>query len=481
VINGDVEVSKLDVQQSSMRLISINSRITQIRGYILFLLGLLYLFNALTGWVGEFILLSATFFAFAVSLPFMNRLPQILSITMLALGHILYLIFGADHGYWIDALFLNIPFVSLFVFVPFLSIPLRTGGYVEFIASCMHKFADRPVLMHSIVATSTFIITSFMNIGSVRIMNELFEDSYKENREHLVKAVMQGFSLSAMFSPYIAGVAVVLYLLKVPLLSFLVCGVILVFLGLSLSIGITYFENYFRSKPNGKNHIPVTLAASIVKNERISYRKGIELLVAFIGLFTSFLLLEKILHIHLVYIVSLIALFFPLVWVVVLKKTKALPAQFNHYRKNVLPNVHNESIMIISASFFAKMAQLSPLPHYLSESITFVAGHSLLLALLAILLSILLLSLLGVHQILPITIYATSFSPAEMEITPVLLASVLAIGWAIGGLIAPVSSLNIVSGNLFGFNWIQLSRWNLPYIVLFIFFSSLFIYCLNLI
>jgi TRAP-type C4-dicarboxylate transport system permease large subunit len=472
-------VSIPHLQKSSVGTLSFKSRVAQTRGYALLLLAFLYLLFVLTNWVSEWAVLLVTFVTFAISWPFMTRLPQILSITMLCLGQLLFVYYDGDKSYWLDALFQNLAFVALFVSVPLLSIPIRVGGYVEFIVALMHRFHRRPVLMHTIVSGLSFLLTSFMNIGSVRIMDELFGSSFRDHRDRFIKAVMQGFSLSAMFSPYIAGVAIVLFLLHVPLFHFFMYGLLLVLTGFGITIGISYSESIDKNSQSSSKIQKIKMNHLLPNDQLVNYNKGIELVVAFICLFVTIIMLERWFHINLVIIISLIAVTFPFIWIFLIHKQASLRAQLDHYSKHVLPNVHNESVMIISASFFAQMVQLSPLPDFLSQAASVLTSYTPFLVILTILLSIFLLSLAGVHQILPVTVYASSFTPIEIGIDPVLFALVLASGWGMGSLIAPISALNIVCSNLFGLDWSQLSKWNIKFVICIIVSTTILIYTLN--
>ncbi|MBP1931249.1 hypothetical protein [Ammoniphilus resinae] len=443
------------ISQPNLPPLSMKSRLIHLRGYFLFSLALLYVCFVITEKIPASLVITLTWMTFIISLPFMSKLPRLLTIIMLTLGHVLFFIYGGDFQYWQDALFQSLPFVALFVSVPLLSIPLRVGGYIEFIVTLMHRFKERPVFMHGVASLCSFLLSCFMNLGSIRIMDDLFGKSFQHNQDRFVKAVMQGFSLSAMFSPYIAGVAIVLYLLEVPIISFLLLGIILILLGVAVSIILTYMDT--------RNSEEIHSKTDTVEG-KADLRIGGQLLIAFIALFMTIILVDHFLQINLVIIISLIAFTFPFLWTILIKKQRQLPDQLNNYRKQVIPNVHNESVMIVSASFFAQMVRLTPFPDYLGEGFALINHFSLVLTLVLMLALILGLSVLGVHQILPITIFASPFFAEGIGLQPVLLALVLATGWGMSSLMAPISALNILSTQLFRLSWRQLVSWNVRFV-----------------
>jgi len=66
-----------------------------------------------------------------------------MSLLGLIVGHILFFIYDMSFAMWLNGLTKNLPLAMLFIMVPFLSIPLREGGYLETINYYISKYSNR--------------------------------------------------------------------------------------------------------------------------------------------------------------------------------------------------------------------------------------------------------------------------------------------------------------------------------------------------
>jgi TRAP-type C4-dicarboxylate transport system permease large subunit len=135
--------------------------------------------------------------------------------------------------------------------------------------------------------------------------------------------------------------------------------------------------------------------------------------------------------------------------------------------------------MLVMATFFAQMIQLSPVSGLLQEWFGVLTSLSLLLTLTAIIVLILLLSLLGIHQMMTVTVLATSISSESIGLDPALFALTLAVGFALGSQSSPISTVNIVSSKLFHSTPLQLAKWNGSFILTMALFTPIFVYLVN--
>ena len=441
-----------------------------VRGVLLFSVGMLYLLNVIFEMGIDQLIVSISVVTFLFCFFYMNTVPRALTLVMLIMGHICYFAYGGDAVYWREAVLKNLSFVTLFITVPLLSIPLRLGSYVDSIVKVTRKLSHKPVLVPLMVVCSTSLLTSFMNIGSMRIVMDLFNEQLESNPKVYIKAIFQGFCLSLIFSPYIAGVAIILYILDLTLIPFLLYGLIFVFLGFIISTLLVAKEVVGLSDQHKTYSLPV---------HEGNKKKDLGLIVGFLGLFLSIIALDHILHINLIIIVSLIAMIYPIVWTFLIKKQKGLKSELQNYRNHILPNVHNESIMIVTASFFSQMFQLSPFPKYLLTIFEIFTSHSQYIVVFIVLSLIVLFSLIGIHQIVSVSILASSVDPAVIHLSPILFAVTLTIGWSMGTLLNPVSALNILGTNLLDLKYKNLLRWNWRFVVMMILATSIIIPIFN--
>jgi TRAP-type C4-dicarboxylate transport system permease large subunit len=346
----------------------------------------------------------------------------------------------------------------------------------------MHRFFKTPVMIHTAIASCALILTAFLNLGSVRVLDELFGREIRQKKSLSIKAITQGFSLAAMMSPYIAGVAIVLYLLDVSFFPFLIYAMIMAVSGIGITIGLNLLAFRNARLPGlgiAASRETSTVPADQNELDKGANGKGVQLLFAFVGLFLSIFLMEEWLQINLIVIISLAAILYPFVWVLFIRGRDLLPKYLQHYFKEVLPNVHNESVLVVGAAFFSKMVQLTPFPELLSRMFRSLHDFSVFMTVLTVLVVIVGLSLFGIHQILPITVLASSVSAQSIGLSPVLYALTLTVSWGLVTSVSPISAMNIISSSLFQMNSWQLAKWNWKYVGMMILFTTVAVNLLN--
>ncbi|MDQ0219493.1 hypothetical protein ELQ35_17190 [Peribacillus cavernae] len=90
-------------------------------------------------------------------------------------------------------------------------------------------------------------------------------------------------------------------------------------------------------------------------------------IIAFVGLFLALFILEKWLHFNVLLLISILAISYSIAWSLAIKKIKQYVFSLKDYFTNVALNVHTESIMIISATFFSQRVLLTNFPAFLSS------------------------------------------------------------------------------------------------------------------
>jgi hypothetical protein len=458
--------------------------ITMSRGVILLTLALTYIIYSFTDLPISLFLISLVILAFAVSLPYMNAFPKYMSLLLIFFGNLIFFLSKGDGQYWVESVLNNVALVALFITVPLLSYPLKNGGYIEYVDQLVSKYLKSNIAKIAFITASTCVMSSFLNLGSLRVMYDLFIGRFGYLNKIFVRSLVQGFSLAAFWSPYFAGVAIIMHLAGVKFVSFLPYGLGMVIICYLVSIIINYL---YISKEKDKDMGTSSLMAAGIEARRnikpaqsgISHRKGIELFIAFIGLFLSLFLLEKWLHDQNVLIlISILAIAYTFVWSLLIKKMKELAHSLKDYFKEVAPNVHTESIMIISATFFSQMVMLSDFPVILSSLFSKTSGISLILTILIIMFTCVIASFF-IHQVLPISIFATTISPEAIGLKPELFVLTLIISWGITPLISPVSAANMIAASLFRTKPFEIGFLNMIYTIFIIFLSSFTIFLTN--
>lgn len=450
----------------------IQKAVAPIRALFFFMLALIYIFDTLTELVPDTVLIVLAMATFVVSVPFMSRLPRTMTLLMFGSGQVIFFLFDGNGTVWREAMMENLPYVALFVSVPLLSIPIREGGYIEYIDEMVERFAGKQAFFYSMIAGFSAILGSFMNVASVHIMNDLFAKKMKENKRVMTESIIQGFSLSLFLSPYIGGVAVVLYLLDISLFPFVLWGFLMAVIG----IGVIVIQLWLRPQHDVRSSSGATRSAFVSQKG-----KGVQLIAGFVCMFAAVILLENLFHINFIVIVSMIAFTFPVLWLLLLNQIRRLPKHAAHYKNNVLPNVHNQTILIVTVAFFTQMVQLTPVTAYLSGGLVLLTDLSLILTILCILLLILIPSLFGVHQLIPIMMIAASVTPEALGLAPSLFALMLTVGFSLAAQMSPVSALTLVAGQILSVHPIHFIKWNWRFVAIILVMATLFIYGCQLI
>lgn len=436
------------------------ARISISRGYLLLTLTVLFILFSFTGWPGEMVLMVLTGGLILYSLPFMAFFPKIMTALLFITGHIVF--FAQDLGfvYWRESLIENLPLVALFVSVPLFAYPLKNGGYVEYISLIVHRFLKTPVKIFSNIMILTSVLSSFMNLGSVRISFELFHSEIEKDPKFYTKAVSQGFTLAMCWSPYFAGVAIVLSMLGLPIFPFIFWGLLLVFIGTAVSILMIIKQSLQ----------PEESAAAVdkeleAKAGTVTAGKGLELLFIFAGMFAGIFILERLLDINLVVLISVIAIVYPIMWSVCINRIRAFGRSLQHYKNTILPNIHNEAVLFIAAAFFAKMVETTPVSPFIASFFASLNQLSPLLVIVVTIGVIVLLGAGGIHQILTVSLIGASVSTADLMISVEAFALALMAGWSLSTVVSPVAALNLTLGTLLHRSPFKVGMWNAPYVL----------------
>lgn len=455
--------------------------LTLTRGLILLTLALSYMLYSFFSLPLDLFLVSLVVLAFFISLPSMAPFPKVMSSVLVIFGNVIFFLNNGNGAYWVEAILNNVALVSLFITVPLLSYPLKNGGYIEYMDNFVVNFLNKDTKRIAFVTALTCIVSSFINLGSIRVMYDLFAVRFRYLNKIFVRSLVQGFSLAAFWSPYFAGVAIILHLVDVSFVSFFAYGLVMVLLCFvtSAAINFRYLSKEKTTSTDPLVAVSIDEENEVFKVKKLEHKKGIELIIAFLGLFLALFLLEKWFHYNVLLLISILAISYSIIWSLMIKKIKEFAFSLKDYFTEVAPNVHTESIMIISATFFSQMILLTNFPEYLSALFFSISELSLILTVITIILTCVISSFF-IHQVLPISIFATTLSPDVIGLKPELYVLTLVISWGITPLLSPVSAANLLASSLFKTKALEIGRWNLKYTLSIILVSSISIYFMNL-
>ncbi|RXT13673.1 hypothetical protein EIZ39_05860 [Ammoniphilus sp. CFH 90114] len=388
----------------------------------------------------QYILALFAAIAFLGSITLARPTPRFFSILMFLAGIIFTVLKGDGLEEVVQGITANLPLLTLLVLVPLLSIPLKMGGFFDSILLYLKHFQNHPRKLFMGITSVLFFLGPILNIGAIRIVHE-FAQKLKLNSTFLSKAYLVGFSTTILWSPYYAAVAITLLYLQVSITDYVPYG-------LGLGILFLIIGNLMFSLWAGKQK----LEPSEQQDEESfspDHGKRIKVLAVIIfSLMTVTIIAEMITHWSMLVLVSFVAILFPLVWCLFSHQWKALRQYLLDFRDQSVPIMNNEIIMYISAGFFGQSLIGTSLGQGLSIFMIDLAQISFLLFALFILVTMVIVTYMGIHQVVVVTVLATQMDPILLGTTKEILAMVIMLAWATSSVLSPVNPVNLLVSTL---------------------------------
>ncbi|MDQ0253302.1 hypothetical protein J2S74_000674 [Evansella vedderi] len=399
-------------------------------------------------------------FAFGMSIIRVSKVPMVIGLVLSLTGTFIILVFDYGLQELINGFLMNLPILSLFLLVPLISIPLKSGGYFNGIQGIMYQWAKYPKKIFFIVTSFLFVIGPVLNIGSLRVVNDMV-NRLKLPAPLLAKAYVLGFASVSLWSPYFASIVLIMFYLEVQITQFIPYGITLAFI--QLFVGNVIFRNWVKRNKGVVDTSNVQReenAEITVTNKTVGYTKTIQFLVIILGLIVSILTLEFVSGYPVPLLVSLTSLAFPLLWVLVSRTWVAFGNELKIYQYR-LGKTSSEVVLLLSAGLFGHAITLTPFANTISTFLYTVADLSILLLAIIIVSVVAILSFIGVHQIIVVPILAMQMDPSVIGVPGELLAVILALAWSVSVMFSPLIASNIMVGQLVNRSSFTVSaRWN---------------------
>lgn len=389
-------------------------------------------------WLSYVLAIFATL-AFTASIMLAKPLPRFFSLLMFISGGVLTAIKGQGLDAAAQGITANLPLLTLLVLVPLLSIPLKMGGFFDSILVYLKRYENHPRKMFAGITTVLFFLGPILNIGAIRIVHELMKD-LRLNATFLSKAYLVGFSSTILWSPYYAAVGITLLYLHVSIADYMSYGFGIAVL--FLFTGNVLF-GFWLKKQN--------LGTDAQQRGDISpiHRKKIKLLAFLIlSLMIITVAAESVTHWSMLVLVSLLALVFPALWGLFSSQWGLMKEHLIDYRDKSVPIMNNEIIMYISAGFFGQALKGTSFGQGINEFMTGLAQISFLLFALLILVTMIVVTFIGIHQVVIVTVLATQMDPQMIGTSKEILAMVIMVAWAASSIISPVNPINLLVSGL---------------------------------
>jgi hypothetical protein len=453
----------------------------EIKSWLILSLCFIYLVQFLIGFVWLNTVLSLlSLGVFALCIIRAKRLTRFYGIAMMLGGLVLMVFKGQDTAIIMQGILANLPLLSLIVLVPLLSIPLRIGGFLDSIHYYLERISLDSRKLFTSISVFLFCLGPILNLGSIRVLHDMIKD-LKEKPILLAKSYLVGFSTVILWSPYFASVALVLYYLKVPMTVYLPLG--FGFAVLQLLVGNVLYWRWASKAGQANVQEPLINSRAQLRTagtSAVHFYKMVQLVLLLFVLFGSLFMFERLTHWPMMYLVSLIAVLFPLGWCLLSRRLSEYREMFLEFRTHSVPSMDNELILFISAGLFGKALLGTSLASGIQTLFHGIAAYSFLLFILSVMLFIALATAIGIHQLVVVTVLVNQLDPVVIGTSPQVIALLIMISWSMSAVLSPINPLNIlVSSSVNRPSLVVGLKWNGLYLLSMVVLGSLFVYALK--
>ncbi|MFC4354284.1 hypothetical protein ACFO0S_04250 [Chryseomicrobium palamuruense] len=442
----------------------------KIRAISLILMGLIFLYNIFISneWLNLFISILAIL-VLILYFPKLIYSSKILVIAMNLASIYIYFYSGNLIEYFED-IKTNLAILCIFIFVPFLIVPIRRGDYLNAIDIVLRKLITNSQRLYGLVKICVIIIGAILNMGSLHILYNFTNlKSYKAFEEVRMKALIRGVSLAFLWSPYFVSVAVVLSYFNIDWIQIFLFGIIINIIGILIG---------YKAEMN--NNLPIR-NFSTSHNEFRKAIKSILILIVNIILVTALIILiDGFSDVPILSIVPLTVLSYSILWMILQNNARYIVLDYYKELIDRGPKMGNEVSVFLSAGLFGSaLLTLGSDKWILKILDTFeVENAILLIPILALL--IIGSSFIGLHPIVTVSTIGVTLSQVTYFMDQhFILAIGILISWMVTVILSPFSSANLIMTGIvnrksmfdsFRMNYkYALSLWVIAYFILIIF------------
>lgn len=397
--------------------------------------------------------------AVLISLPFTGRGSGTICLGLFIVGAYLMYLSGEGIQYVAGAVGKNTSLLVLLITVPLLGVSLKYGGYIEVLDALALRYMSNKHRMYWVPALLSHVLGVFMNLGAVPLTYEITNRGRVLRYSGLLsRSISRGFSAALLWSPNMIATALALAYLNVPWQDYVYTGIAFA----SISILMGYVVNLFEREGSSEDEEP----ASVGDAPCLDRVKLTQMAVAAAVFLLIILLIETRTNLSVIQTVPVIALLFPAIWLFLIGKKEIIAGGYTDYINNKISRYDGEVVLFAAAGFFSSALTTSGWSEKICGFIIHFSAGSKASTALAILGSIVLASLLGIHPMVLVSAFGASLDPAALGFSPVHMALILISGWSLGAIVSPMSGTCLVVGSLFGKTPLQVGLANLPYAAL---------------
>ena len=349
---------------------------------------------------------------------------------------------------WKQALRENAYLIVMFIMVPLLGIPVQHGGYSESLRGMFARYASTGSRYYALVSIMSAFVGVLISIAAVPLTYEMSRASrHSDDKKLLSSALSRGFVTCMIWAPTSATIALVVQLTGIDWVDFFPCALACALVAGTVGFLMTLAREKTADAPSGRVEEPVGA---------FDARKVVELGAGALLLIASIATVSQLGGLSIIIVVAMASLVCPVVWMAIVKRLPTYVKEFKgDYFNNKLPQVKNQILLFAGAVGDA-----------MAEVLLQLTGQNVLLLTIAIIAVTLATSAAGIHPIAVVAVVGGAISASECGVTPVYLALVLSISWAMGNALSPASANVIAVSDMVGQSPIKVGlRWNGPYVL----------------
>lgn len=466
-------------------------RLQAVRSVLTFCFGIGYIANvflaqSLLALINTITLILAVILSFIAT----KGSTRIIAAVLFIVGAFLLFYTQAPLDVWEKALLENGYLLAMFIMVPLISLPVRYGGYNESLEALFDRFGNSKSRFYGLVSVMTAFLGVLVSIASVPLTCEVARSShFATNARILATALSRGFITCLFWAPTTATIALSLQLTGANWLSVLPFGLLFAIIaGFIGWIMTTIRENLIArrsqlntslSKNKNDTHIDANLNSSSLhpSNYEVTShqpysgvfdrKKIIELVLFSVLYIVAVMLVGQCLRISIIVAVALMSILIPIIWMVAIKRVTLFKQKVkDEYVAVKLPNVKGQMILFTAAGVLASGISYSGVGEMAVTALLQITNGGALEATILVMVLALVCSAFGVHPLVYTTVIGGSLTAVQLGVSPVYMALLLAMGWALGNAVCPTSANSIAVSQLVERSPFKLAlNWNVSYVL----------------
>lgn len=430
------------------------------RSAITFCFGLSYLANVFLGLpllddLNVALMVVVIVMSFAAS----TGSSRVIGIVLFALGIALLLYTQAPPVVWIQALRENSYLIVMFIIVPLLGIPVQHGGYSESLREVFVRHARTGSRFYALVSTLSAFIGVLISIAAVPLAYEVSRSSrLSDDRKLVSSALSRGFITCMIWAPTSATIALVVQVTGIDWVEFAPFALVCALIAGAVGFLMTFVGERVGKTPSRMVDEPA---------DALDVRKVIELCVFALLLIGSIAVVAQRAGLPIIMVVAMASLVFPFVWMALIRRLPVYVKVFkDDYFRNKLPQAKNQILLFAGAGLFASGISYSHAGDAIASVLVALTGQNVVVLTVAIIGITLVTSAVGMHPIAVVAVMGGALGASDCGATPVYIALVLCISWAMGNAICPASANVIAVSDMVERSPVKVGlQWNGPYVL----------------